>query len=87
MTCTYSPEENEQVCEWFLSRFPQFQAVKINHLQAYQSHLTNIPCYRLFPQDRLGAGAFTVLFKNNDTDENNKFNQEILQDIGIIQQL
>jgi 16S rRNA C967 or C1407 C5-methylase (RsmB/RsmF family) len=23
MTCTYSPEENEQVCTWFLERFPQ----------------------------------------------------------------
>jgi 16S rRNA C967 or C1407 C5-methylase (RsmB/RsmF family) len=66
MTCTYSPEENEQVCEWFLSRFPQFQAVSITHLQPYQSHLTQIPCYRLFPQDRLGAGAFTVLFQNTE---------------------
>ncbi|WP_413200883.1 RsmB/NOP family class I SAM-dependent RNA methyltransferase [Nostoc piscinale] len=64
MTCTYSPEENEQVCEWFLSRFPQFQPVNVNHLQAYQSHLTNIPCYRIFPQSRLGAGAFAVLFQN-----------------------
>ncbi|MBW4558032.1 MAG: RsmB/NOP family class I SAM-dependent RNA methyltransferase [Trichormus sp. ATA11-4-KO1] len=64
MTCTYSPEENEQVCEWFLSRFPQFQAVKVIHLDQYQSHLTHIPCYRLFPQARLGAGAFTVLFQN-----------------------
>ncbi|WP_017653772.1 RsmB/NOP family class I SAM-dependent RNA methyltransferase [Fortiea contorta] len=64
MTCTYSTEENEQVCEWFLAKFPQFQAVPIHHLQPYQSHLTTIPCYRLFPQDKLGAGAFTVLFQN-----------------------
>ncbi|MBE9005977.1 RsmB/NOP family class I SAM-dependent RNA methyltransferase [Fortiea sp. LEGE XX443] len=64
MTCTYSPEENEQVCEWFLSRFPQFKAVKVSHLQEYQSHLTTIPCYRMFPQNRLGAGAFAVLFQN-----------------------
>lgn len=64
MTCTYSPEENEQVCEWFLARFPQFQAVEVSHLSKYQSHLTSIPCYRMFPQDGLGAGAFTVLFKN-----------------------
>ncbi|MBD2436767.1 RsmB/NOP family class I SAM-dependent RNA methyltransferase [Nostoc sp. FACHB-110] len=66
MTCTYSPEENEQVCEWFLSRFTQFQAVRVNHLQDYQSHLTDIPCYRMFPQRRLGAGAFAVLFQNTD---------------------
>ena len=74
MTCTYSPEENEQVCEWLLARFPQFQAVEVSHLSKYQSHLTSIPCYRMFPQDGLGAGAFTVLFKNmneGDMKENN----------------
>jgi len=85
MTCTYSPEENEQVCEWFLSRFPHFQAVEINHLQEYQSHLTNIPCYRLFPQDRLGAGAFTALFKNTEVGEVKELAPQILDDLGIIQ--
>jgi 16S rRNA C967 or C1407 C5-methylase (RsmB/RsmF family) len=87
MTCTYSPEENEQVCEWFLSRFPQFEAVKINHLQNYQSHLTEIPCYRLFPQDRLGAGAFTVLFRNIEDGQGKELEPEILNDLNIIQQL
>ncbi|WP_017719063.1 RsmB/NOP family class I SAM-dependent RNA methyltransferase [Kamptonema formosum] len=66
MTCTYSPEENEGVCEWFLERFPQFQPVLVKHLAAYQSHLTAMPCYRIWPQYRLGAGAFTVLFKNTE---------------------
>ncbi|WP_315791315.1 RsmB/NOP family class I SAM-dependent RNA methyltransferase [Fischerella sp. JS2] len=66
ITCTYSPEENEEVCEWLLKKFPQFQAVKISHLQNYQSHLTTISCYRMFPQNGLGAGAFTALFKNTD---------------------
>jgi 16S rRNA C967 or C1407 C5-methylase (RsmB/RsmF family) len=87
MTCTYSPEENEQVCEWFLSRFPQFQPVSINHLQAYQSHLTTIPCYRLFPQDRLGAGAFTALFQNTDEGQSKEIEQDTIQQLGIIQQL
>lgn len=84
MTCTYSPEENEQVCEWFLSRFPQFQPVKISHLQDYQSHLTSIPCYRLFPQDRLGAGAFTMLFQNTDVGERQVLDMEVINDLGII---
>jgi 16S rRNA C967 or C1407 C5-methylase (RsmB/RsmF family) len=66
MTCTYSPEENEGVCEWFLERLPQFQPVLVEHLAAYQSHLTAMPCYRIWPQDRLGAGAFTALFKNTE---------------------
>jgi 16S rRNA C967 or C1407 C5-methylase (RsmB/RsmF family) len=69
MTCAYSPEENEEVCEWFLKKFPQFQAVEVNHLKGFQSLLTDIPCYRMFPQSRLGAGAFTALFKNTDEGE------------------
>ena len=64
MTCAYSPEENEQVIEWLLSRFPQFQPIAIPQLAAYQSHLADLPCYRLFPQSRLGAGSFTTLLKN-----------------------
>jgi 16S rRNA C967 or C1407 C5-methylase (RsmB/RsmF family) len=73
MTCTYSTAENEQVSEWLINKFSQFQPVKVPHLAAYQSHLTNIPCYRMWPQDRLGAGAFTVLFKNQDVGEQNQF--------------
>ena len=64
MTCAYSPEENEQVIEWLLSRFPQFQPIAIPQLAAYQSHLSDLPCYRLFPQSRLGAGSFATLLKN-----------------------
>ncbi|MGI0486692.1 RsmB/NOP family class I SAM-dependent RNA methyltransferase [Pantanalinema rosaneae CENA516] len=64
MTCAYSPEENEQVAEWFLERFPQFQAVTVPHLTDYQSQLTTLPCYRMFPQQGLGAGAFTMLLQN-----------------------
>jgi len=66
-TCTYSPEENEQVATWLLERFPHFQPVAIPHLQDYQSHLTELPCYRLFPQSDLGAGAFTILLQNVST--------------------
>ncbi|WP_414564371.1 MULTISPECIES: RsmB/NOP family class I SAM-dependent RNA methyltransferase [unclassified Anabaena] len=81
MTCTYSPEENEQICEWFLSRFPQFRAVDVSYLEKYQSHLSNIPCYRLFPQDRLGAGAFTVLFQNTAEGERNELDFDTLSGV------
>ncbi|GBE92567.1 RsmB/NOP family class I SAM-dependent RNA methyltransferase [Nostoc cycadae] len=83
MTCTYSPEENEQVCEWFLSRFPQFQAVNVNHLQEYQSHLTTIPCYRMFPQHRLGAGAFAVLFQNTAEGESQELDLNVLSAVWM----
>lgn len=66
MTCTFSPEENEQVCDWFLHKFPQFQPVLVPHLAPFQSHLAEWPCYRLWPQSGLGAGAFTALFHNSE---------------------
>jgi 16S rRNA C967 or C1407 C5-methylase (RsmB/RsmF family) len=83
MTCTYSPEENEEVCEWLLKKFPQYQAVEITYLKAYQSHLTRMPCYRMFPQDGLGAGAFTALFKNTDEGENNQIDVELLFGVWV----
>jgi 16S rRNA C967 or C1407 C5-methylase (RsmB/RsmF family) len=64
MTCAFSPAENEQVSAWFLARFPQFRPVVVPHLQAYQSHLSDLPCYRLWPQSGLGAGGFTILMQN-----------------------
>ncbi|MBW4552682.1 MAG: RsmB/NOP family class I SAM-dependent RNA methyltransferase [Aphanocapsa sp. GSE-SYN-MK-11-07L] len=66
MTCAFSPEENEQVSSWFLARFPQFQPLAVPHLQAYQSHLSDLPCYRLWPQSGLGAGGFTILLQNTN---------------------
>jgi 16S rRNA C967 or C1407 C5-methylase (RsmB/RsmF family) len=78
MTCTYSPEENEEICEWFLERFPHFQAVEVGLLQSYQSHLTNLPCYRMFPQDELGAGAFAILLKNTEVGEEKAIDVEAL---------
>nr|WP_316793335.1 RsmB/NOP family class I SAM-dependent RNA methyltransferase [Thermoleptolyngbya oregonensis] len=66
MTCAYSPAENEGVMDWFVERFPQFAPVSVPPLAALQSPLTELPCYRMFPQDGLGAGAFTVLLQNQD---------------------
>lgn len=64
MTCTYSPEENEETIAWLLTRFPQFQPIVVPALQPFQSHLTTLPCYRMMPQDGLGAGAFTCLLQH-----------------------
>ncbi|MCU0524816.1 MAG: RsmB/NOP family class I SAM-dependent RNA methyltransferase [Elainella sp. Prado103] len=66
MTCTYAPEENEQVCTWLLERFPHLQPIAVPLLDAYRSPLAEFPCYRMFPQSGLGAGAFTILLKHQD---------------------
>jgi 16S rRNA C967 or C1407 C5-methylase (RsmB/RsmF family) len=78
MTCTYSTAENEQVGEWLLSKFPQFQPVIVPHLEKYRSHLTEIPCYRMWPQHKLGAGAFTILFQNTTEGQKNQLPADVL---------
>jgi len=85
MTCTYSIEENEQICEWFLDKFPQFQPVTVSHLARYQSHLTAVPCYRLLPQDGMGAGAFTALFQNQENMSQASLNKQVLN-LEVLQQ-
>jgi len=84
MTCTYSPEENEQVAAWFLERFPHFQPIAIPHLHPYQSQLTELPCYRLFPQSGLGAGAFTILLQNTAIAPAQPLAEEFLQQTRAI---
>jgi 16S rRNA C967 or C1407 C5-methylase (RsmB/RsmF family) len=79
MTCTYSPAENEEVCDWFLAKFPQFDPVTVEHLHAHRSQLTAIPCYRMWPQDGLGAGAFTALFQNNAAGTRNALSSDFRQ--------
>lgn len=60
-TCTYAREENEAVVTWFLSRFPEFAAVTLATHAPHQSSLVSYPCYRLWPQEGLGAGGFVAL--------------------------
>ncbi|MGB3309405.1 MAG: RsmB/NOP family class I SAM-dependent RNA methyltransferase [Nodosilinea sp.] len=64
MTCTFSPEENEQVVAWLIKKIPQFEPVKVPALRDHASSLASFPCYRLWPQSGLGAGGFTALLRN-----------------------
>jgi 16S rRNA C967 or C1407 C5-methylase (RsmB/RsmF family) len=65
-TCTFAPAENEQVSTWLQAKFPQLRPVEVPALVAYQSHLADFPCYRLWPQSGLGAGAFAILWQKID---------------------
>lgn len=84
MTCTFSPEENEQVCAWLMQKFPQFEPVAVLHLAAHQSPLAEFSCYRLWPQSGLGAGAFTALFRNTAEVPQPPLNDAFLQTHGRI---
>jgi 16S rRNA C967 or C1407 C5-methylase (RsmB/RsmF family) len=68
-TCTFALEENEHVGQWLMRKFPQFEPRSVEHLAAYQSHLIDLPCYRMWPQAGLGAGAFAMMFRNTDVGE------------------
>lgn len=70
MTCTFSPEENEQVAAWLLKKFPQFEPVAVPVLADHASPLAPFPCYRLWPQSGLGAGGFTVLLRHRGVASN-----------------
>ncbi|MEG4801619.1 hypothetical protein QUB63_17170 [Microcoleus sp. ARI1-B5] len=61
-----------------VNRITAFEPVEVPHLAKYRSHLTEIPCCRMRPQDRLGAGAFTVLFQNTTEGETNHLPPDFL---------
>lgn len=63
MTCTFSKKENEGVVEWLLRQYPGLEAVATPSLADFQSPFADCPCYRLFPQSGLGAGAFSALVR------------------------
>jgi 16S rRNA C967 or C1407 C5-methylase (RsmB/RsmF family) len=63
ITCTYSEKENEGNLRWLLRQYPELSAIPVPVLASHHSALTEVPCYRLWPQDGAGAGAFAALLK------------------------
>ena len=66
LTCTYSAKENEDNVRWLLAKQPQFQPQAVAELAGFQSHLADFPCYRLWPQQGIGAGGFAALLRNTE---------------------
>lgn len=73
MTCTYSPEENEEVIKWFVKRFPSFSPVEVSSMTSHQSRFVEFPCYRFWPFQNTGAGGFAALLRNNEEGERHPF--------------
>jgi len=69
ITCTYTDRENEGNVKWLLKNMPEFEAVEVSHLQEFRSHLSPHPTYRLWPQQNMGAGGFTSLFRRRHDSE------------------
>lgn len=64
LTCTYSEKENEANAAWLMRIHPELQPLAVPRLDGFQSHLAEFPSYRLWPQQRIGAGSFAVIFRN-----------------------
>ena len=63
MTCTFSPEENEEVVEWFLSKHRDFTPEVSSVLKGNESPLTPLPLYRIWPHKGVGAGGSVTLLR------------------------
>lgn len=62
-TCTYAQSENEGVIEWALSKHPECSTVEIPLVSGHRSLLSSEFCYRLWPHEGFGAGAFITLIR------------------------
>lgn len=69
MTCTYSPEENEDVIRWLRKKMPEFVPVDLPHMTDMQSHLADFPCIRVWPHKGPGAGGFACLLQRQGGEE------------------
>lgn len=76
MTCTYTPKENEKIVEWLLNEYPDLVMVESKRLERFRSQISEHACYRMFPQDGLGAGAFAALFQKVGDGEGAEFSDE-----------
>ncbi len=72
MTCTFSPEENEENLAWILKKFPFLIPCPVTHLEPFQSHLTTTPCYRLWPHRNHCAGSFVALVRKDPSEGERK---------------
>lgn len=85
ITCTYSVKENEGNAAWLMKQFPHFSALEAPRLSEFQSHLADFPCYRMWPQDGIGAGAFAVLFRKGAEGQRQDLDMEALRPVWMQQ--
>ncbi|GAB6936062.1 MAG: RsmB/NOP family class I SAM-dependent RNA methyltransferase [Bacillota bacterium] len=77
-TCTFNPEENEAIIEWFLRRHPEFELVEVPRQPGWESGRPDwvdggrpelARCIRLWPHRVRGEGHFVaVLQKRGDAE-------------------
>lgn len=82
-TCTFAPEEDEQIAAWLLSEYPMLSMVPIKNYDGMDSanpdwgdgnpEIKN--AVRLFPHHIKGEGHFVAKFVSNEVEENQDKNK------------
>lgn len=74
-TCTFSPEENEQIIAWILQEFPQMHLIGMRGYEGFAKGRPELAdgnpeltkCVRIWPHRMDGEGHFVALMQNGET--------------------
>jgi NOL1/NOP2/sun family putative RNA methylase len=74
-TCSYSPEENEQICDWLMSNYSaaniRLKVAEEWNIVETESTKSNSYGYRFFPDKLKGEGFFVACFRKINDDPAN----------------
>lgn len=65
-TCTFSREEDEEVVQWLLDRFPDMELVPLPRFEGACGGIGLEGCIRLFPHKIRGEGHFMALLRKRE---------------------
>ena len=76
-TCTFSPEENEQIIAWVLREFPEMQLIPMKGYEGFSEGRPDLAdgnpelkkCVRIWPHHMDGEGHFVALMQKSRTPE------------------
>ena len=76
-TCTFSPEENEQIIAWVLREFPEMQLIPMKGYEGFSEGRPDLAdgnpelkkCVRIWPHHMDGEGHFVALMQKKRTPE------------------
>ncbi|MBR5341473.1 MAG: RsmB/NOP family class I SAM-dependent RNA methyltransferase [Erysipelotrichaceae bacterium] len=71
-TCTFSPEEDEEIIEYALDKCPELKTLPIKKYEGFVSGITDKTknCVRLYPHRIKGEGHFVALLQKGEDKQN-----------------
>ena len=67
-TCTFAPQENEQVVQWFLQQYNYDLVMPNNKVLNCTTHLNILECRRFYPHLAKGEGQFVCVMQKPDVE-------------------